>query len=156
MAKYTSKRTSYNSTNPSARKKVHQTTVVFDQDTIAFLKQQSRKNADFNRRVAALDRIYDDSSTNSQQTFSRLLNNYRIKTDAYVRRKTNNSSGKSSSIINKSVQSNQRHRNTSQELSRSTNSNQTKSRRNTTRKNGNDYLEDTYNRTSKSSTMFSK
>ena len=78
MAKYQSKRTSYNATNPNARKKVHQTTVVFDQDTIAFLKQQARKNADFNRRVSALDQIYDDPSSNKQQLNSKRLNNYRI------------------------------------------------------------------------------
>lgn len=141
MAKYTSKRTSYNSTYPNTRKKVHQTTVVFDQDTIAFLKQQSRKNADFNRRVAALDRIYDDSSSCKQQINSKHLNNYRIQTDTYSRRRTNSSSGRASSPNRKSVLLNQHSRNTP--------SSQTKSKRNTHRNYDHDYYEDGYKRPSK-------
>ena len=156
MAKYTSKRTSYNSTNPTTRKKVHQTTVVFDQDTIAFLKQQSRKNADFNRRVAALDRIYDDSTSNRQQINSKRLNNYRIQTESYSRRSQKNSAGRSSSTGSKSVQSNQRHRNTSQELSRSTNSNQIRARHNTPHKYDNEYYDDGYKGAQKGSSQKSR
>ena len=82
MAKYSPNRNQYNHQHRSTRNKVHQTTVVFDQDTIAFLKQQSRRNADFNRRVSALDRLYSDSSESKYQR----LNDYRLKTDSYSRR----------------------------------------------------------------------
>ena len=105
MAKYSPHRTSNNHHYRSSQKQVHQTTVVFDQDTIAFLKQQSRKNADFNRRVAALDRLYPETSDNNQAEDYQQLKHYRLQSSrsSSANRTSQSNARNSSSSSSKTV-----------------------------------------------------
>ena len=83
MAKYIPNRTPNHSNSKSSRQRAHQTTVVLDRDTLAYLKKQARINADFNRRLAEFDWKNDDLYENDRYSNNQNLNNYRIILNQY-------------------------------------------------------------------------
>lgn len=115
MAKYSPNRTPHYYTDQSSGQRLHQTTVVLDRDTIAYLRNHSRKNADFNRRVSELDWSGNDFSE-EEYTNRHQLKNYRIQADNYSRssyRRSSQSTTRSTSAHNSNVSGNAHHRKTS-------------------------------------------